>query len=172
MAKITKINSSRGVVKLSQDELIENDLMKWIRHESKGIHNRNFVDVQPIERHASKLYKEAYPELQVKIAEKCILNADGSVDVILRVAKEIPGGMYNTHPTKLVFTGKLPQSVIMDNNFNVDAIKNSKHNLDLADIDLLMEHVADFNYEDLSILDEYLDSDQCAVEFLAKNKYE
>lgn len=105
MPTVTKINSGKGLVSFSKEELIDLDLTKWIRADSKGIGNRCFVAVQPIEEAAAKVYKEKYPSTQIKIAEKCFARVDGSVDVVLRVAQDISDGYYKKHPTKLTFLG-------------------------------------------------------------------
>lgn len=103
MPDIVKINSGKGMVNFSIEEMIDMDLYRWIRHSSKGISNRNFIEVAPFERAASKLYVEKNPGDQVKIAETVALNPDGTVSVVLRVAKEYKENMYNKNDTELVY---------------------------------------------------------------------
>jgi hypothetical protein len=105
MPKVTKINSGKGLVEFKRADLIDLDLTKWIRADSKGYGKRDFISVQPIEKAAAKLYKEKYPSEQVKIAEKCFINHEGEVAVVLRVANEVSEGYYKHHPTKLTFLG-------------------------------------------------------------------
>lgn len=105
MPNIVKINSAKGLVTFSKEELADLDLARWIRSDSKGIGNRDIISIQPIEKAAAKVYKEKYPSIQVKIAEKCFVRMDGSLDIILRVAQDVSDGYYKKHPTKLIFTG-------------------------------------------------------------------
>lgn len=107
MPKVVKINSGKGLVEFKREELADLDLLKWVRSDSKGWGNRHFIAVQPIEKAAAAAYKEEYPAEQVKIAEKCFLGQDGTVQVILRVAEELSEGLYNHHPTKLTFNGSV-----------------------------------------------------------------
>jgi hypothetical protein len=167
MPNITKINSKKGLVSLNRDDLVEHDVLKWVRTESKGIRSSNFIETQPIESVAAKLYAEAYPDEQVKIAEKLILNDDTSVDVVLRVAKKNAENMYTTHPVKLVFTGKQTLS-LMDSNFNVDTVKNSS--VAIPDAEFLIEHIAELNENELEMLDEYLHLKKSSVEVLSEIK--
>jgi len=167
MPTITKINSKKGLVTLNRDDLAEHDVLKWIRHESKGLRGSNFIEVQPIESVAALLYHEAYPDEQVKIAEKLILNADNSVDVILRVAKKNANNMYNSHPVKLVFTGKQPQS-LLDPEFNTDQVKGAS--IIIPDAEFLIEHIAELNEQELSLLDDYLQLKKSSVEVLSEIK--
>lgn len=106
MPNVSQINSGKGLVTFTQDDLIDLDLTKWIRADSKGITKRDFISVQPIEKQAAKVYKEKFPSTQVKLAEKCFLRDDGSVDVVLRVARDVSDGNYKKHPTKLTFLGE------------------------------------------------------------------
>lgn len=166
MPNITKINSKKGLVHLSKEELAEHDLWKWIRTAAKGFGHRNFIEVNPFENCASKLYNDKFPDEQVKIAESVIYNhTDESVDVILRVAKKNAENMYNTHPVKVVFTGKQPQS-LLDPEFNTDKVKSSS----IPDAEFLIEHIAELNRDELEILDEYLYLKKSAVEILSKIK--
>lgn len=103
MANVTKINSGKGVVSFSQQDLIEHNLLRYVRTSFKGIGKKGLLTDHPFESVASDLYKAKYPSDQIKIAEKCILKDDDSVDVILRVSEEHFDEMYNTHPTKRVF---------------------------------------------------------------------
>jgi hypothetical protein len=107
MAEITKLNSGKGIVSFSEDDLIENNLLRYIRTSLKGIGKQALLSDHPFETVAASLYKEKYPSDQVKIAEKCLLKhgKDGavSVDVILRVSQNIAETLYQEHPTKRVF---------------------------------------------------------------------
>ena len=105
MPNISQINSGKGLVTFTQEELIDLDLTKWIRADSKGYGKRDFISVQPIEKAAASFFKEKFPSTQVKLAEKCFLRDDGSVDVVLRVAGDVSEGNYKKHPTKLNFLG-------------------------------------------------------------------
>ena len=105
MPNVTKVNSGKGLVSFSRKELADLDLLKWVRADSKGYGKRDFISVQPIEKAAASVYKEKYPSIQIKIAEKCFLNDDGSVDVVLRVAQDVSDGYYKKHPTKMNFLG-------------------------------------------------------------------
>jgi len=102
MPEVININSTKGIVKFSQIDLAELDLLKWVRSNSKGIHNKNILSDTPFEKSAAKFYVKEYPSQQVKLAEKCTLNEDGSIDVVLRVAEDNAANMYNQHPTKSV----------------------------------------------------------------------
>ncbi len=107
MADITKINSSKGLVTLKEGDLLENNLMRYIRTSLKGIGKKALLTDHPFETVAADMFKEKYPSDQIKLAEKCLLkeNAKGeySVDVVLRISKDVSEGMYEMHPTKQVF---------------------------------------------------------------------
>jgi len=105
MPTITKINSGKGLVSFTKEEIIDLDLAKWVRADSKGYGKRDFISVVPIEKQAAKVYKEKFPSVQVKLAEKCFLRHDGAVDVVLKVANDVSEGNYKTHPTKLTLLG-------------------------------------------------------------------
>ena len=130
MPKVTKINSGKGLVEFKRADLIDLDLTKWIRSDSKGWGNRNFISVQPIEKAAAKVYKEKYPSEQIKIAEKCFLSPDGDVSVILRVANEISDGYYKHHPTKMTFLGdvKAKEELIPQTTFEESMETKKAHN--------------------------------------------
>lgn len=106
MANITKINSGKGLVSFNQQDLIEHNLLRYVRTSFKGIGKRGLLTDHPFETIAAELYKEKYPEDQIKIAEKCLLKYDNEdnvgVDVVLRVStfnKEL----YEMNPNKRVF---------------------------------------------------------------------
>jgi hypothetical protein len=107
MANITKINSSKGLVEFTQQDLIENNLLRYIRTSFKGIGKQGLLADHPFETVAAIMFKDKYPSDQVKLAEKCILkynsNSDPSVDVVLRISKDVSDQMYENHPTKIIF---------------------------------------------------------------------
>jgi len=113
MAEIVKINSKKGLVLLTQKDIAENDLAPWIRTNSKGLGHYSFVNQQPFERVAAKLFVEKYPSTHVKVAENIVCTKEGGVDVFLRITDDLSRGNYNTHPTKLVFN-KGKETVIED----------------------------------------------------------
>lgn len=103
MAEITKLNSQKGLVTFTEKDLIEFDLIRYIRTSVKGVGKRSLLQDVPFEQTAAKAFLEKYPGHQVKIAEKCLLNDDNSVDVILKIAQDVSRFTYNTHPTKTIF---------------------------------------------------------------------
>lgn len=107
MPNITKLNSSKGLVTLTQQDLIENNLLRYVRTSFKGIGKQGLITDHPFETVAAIMFKDKNPSDQIKIAEKCVLkydsNGDPSVDVILRISKDVSDQMYETHPTKVVF---------------------------------------------------------------------
>jgi hypothetical protein len=128
MPNITKINSAKGLVTFTREELADLDLLRWVRADSKGVGNRDFISVQPIEKAAAHVFVEKYPSVQIKLAEKCFMNEDGSVDVILRVAQDVSDGYYKKHPTKLTFMGDVKakeQEVTFNKKMERDSKKSS-----------------------------------------------
>lgn len=113
MAEVVKINSKKGLVSLTQKDIAENDLASWLRTNSKGFGHYSFINQQPFERVAAKLFVDKYPSTHVKIAESIVCTKEGGVDVFLRITDDQSRGFYNTHPTKLVFN-KGKQTVIDD----------------------------------------------------------
>lgn len=107
MAEVTKVNSERGIVNFSTTDLIDHNLMRYIRTQAKGIGKEGLLTDNPFETIAAGLYKEKYPSDQVKLAEKCLLrrNKDGefSVDVVLRVSEDKSEQYYMLHPTERIF---------------------------------------------------------------------
>lgn len=107
MADIIKINSQKGLVSLNQQDLIEHNLIRYIRTSFKGIGKKGLLTDHPFETVAAFLFKDKYPSDQIKIAEKCMLkdNSKGDVvvDVFLRIADDVSSDMYAEHPTKIVF---------------------------------------------------------------------
>ena len=93
MANITKLNSSKGLVTLTQQDLIENNLLRYVRTSFKGIGKQGLITDHPFETVAAVMFKDEHPSDQVKLAEKCILkydsNGDPSVDVVLRISKDV-----------------------------------------------------------------------------------
>lgn len=159
MPNITKINSSKGLVSFSQNELIDLDLTKWIKADSKGYGKRDFLSMQPIEKEAAKVYKEKFPSIQVKIAEKCFLKEDGSVDVVLRIAQDVSEGYYKKHPTKMTFSGEArakeqsTESTISHPTFN--EMKEDDESVELKKssglslpIDFIEEHIQELSDEE------------------------
>ena len=143
MPSVTKINSGKGLVTFSREELIDLDLTKWIRANSKGYGKRDFIDVQPLEKEAAKAYKDKYPSSQIKIAEKCFLNKDGGVDIVLRVAQDVSSGYYNSHPTKLTFLGDVKskeQAIQPTYNEEIENRKEKSSGLSVS-IDFLEENI-------------------------------
>jgi hypothetical protein len=102
MPEILNINSKKGLVRYSKEDLIEYDLMKWVRTSHKGVGSSKILADHPFETSAAKLYKEKFPSQAIKIAEKVLLCPEGNVEVVLRVAEENARNMYNEHPTKVV----------------------------------------------------------------------
>ena len=102
MIEIMEINSKRGLVKFSLQDLIDLNLERFIRTSFKGIGKRGLITDTPFETAAAKLYVEKYPQMQVHIAEKCLLNHDNSVDVVLKVSKEVSSEMYNQNENSTV----------------------------------------------------------------------
>lgn len=107
MANVTKLNSNKGLVVLTQQDLIENNLLRYVRTSFKGIGKQGLLTDHPFETVATILFKDKFPSDQVKLAEKCILkyssNGDPSVDIVLRISKDVSDNMYENHPTKVVF---------------------------------------------------------------------
>jgi len=104
MSEVININSTKGLVKFSREDLISLDLIKWVRSSYKGVGTQRLLSDTPFERSAAFAYKEKYPSQVIKMAEKCILDDDGSVSVVLRIAEEVARGLYNEHPTKTIFS--------------------------------------------------------------------
>jgi len=165
MANVVKINSGKGLVSFSQEELIDLDLTKWIRADSKGIGTRDFIAVQPIEKAAAAAYKEKFPSIQVKIAEKCFLRADGSIDVVLRIAQDVSDGYYKKHPTKLTLTGDVKaKETEATKTFNEAKLEKSKKGSGLSlPIDFLEENIQKLSDEEKRQIFAELGSDNAAT---------
>lgn len=118
MSEIIQITSNRGLVRFSREDLIEHNLIRWIRTSFKGIGKSGLISDGPFESVAAKLYVNEYPQYQVHIAEKCILNKDGSVDVILKLGKQVSSEMYNHHSTEAV-SRKEEKSKAADNKLTI-----------------------------------------------------
>ncbi len=95
MPEIIEINSKKGLVKFSFQDLVNLDLIKYVRTSFKGIGKRGLLLDTPFQDAAAKLYQEKYPQYQTHMAQKCLLNHDNSVDAILKVAKVFSDEMYN-----------------------------------------------------------------------------
>jgi len=150
MPNVVQINSGKGLVTFSKEELIDLDLTKWIRADSKGVGNRNFIAVQPIEKAAATAFHEKFPSTQVKIAEKCFLRHDGTVEVVLRVAQDVSDGYYKKHPTKLTFTGDVKsKEQAVNKTFNELKLVKSKKGSGLTlPIDFLEENIQKLSDEE------------------------
>jgi len=106
MANVIKINSGKGVVSFNQQDLIEHNLLRYVRTSHKGAGTQKLLTDHPFETVAAELYKEKYPEDQVKLAEKCLFKSNSSddvgVDVVLRVST-FNQELYETNQNKTVF---------------------------------------------------------------------
>jgi hypothetical protein len=128
MAKVIKVNSKKAIITLSKEDIAEHDLARWMRLDSKGLYHNSFIEYQPFEDIAGKLFKEEYPSDQVKVAESFVPRSDGTVDIFLRIGESFSKGYYNTEPTKLVFTYPketlLNVDVTLDKELNKSAAKD------------------------------------------------
>lgn len=104
MAEILQLNKRRGLVKFSEDELAELNLLRWIRTSFKGIGKKGLIEETPFEEAAAKLYVEKFPSCQIFVADKCVLNSDNSVSVFLIVYNEPEDPYFNTNDTDIVIT--------------------------------------------------------------------
>jgi len=95
MAEVVNINSTKGFVKFSREDLIALDLIKWVRTSMRGVGTQRILLETPFERSAAFAYKEKYPSQVIKIAERVFADPDGSVSVVLRVANEVARDLYN-----------------------------------------------------------------------------
>jgi hypothetical protein len=102
MPEVSQINSKKGLVRFSMEDLADLNLLRYVRTSFKGIGKKGLITDGPFETAAAHYYKEKYPQAEIFIAEKCLLNHDNSVDVILRVAKEVSSEMYNQNSNSLV----------------------------------------------------------------------
>jgi hypothetical protein len=102
MAEIIQINSKRGLVKFSFEDLIDLNLDRYIRSSFKGIGKRGLLLDTPFQDAAAKAYQEKYPQAQIHIAEKCILNHENGVEVVLKTSKVVSDEMYNQHSNSIV----------------------------------------------------------------------
>lgn len=105
MPKIVKINSENGLVSFTNIDLVEHDLLRWVRSSSKGLQNRSTISDVPFEHTAAKVFVERYPEDLIKLANKIIVSPEGdAVDVYLKLARPVSEDMYEKHPTKVVIS--------------------------------------------------------------------
>ena len=104
MADATKINSKNGIVSFSANDLIDHDLMRWVRSRSHGINHSCTVNDVPFERVAAKVFVTRYPDTMIKMATKVIVKDKDCVDVYLKLADRVAENMYEKYPTKLVYT--------------------------------------------------------------------
>ena len=102
MPEIIQINSKKGLVKFSFQDLIDLNLDRYIRTSFKGIGKKGLLLDTPFQDAAAKVYQDKYPQMQIHIAEKCILNHDHTVDVVLKTSKAVSDEMYNQHSNSIV----------------------------------------------------------------------
>ena len=65
MPEILDISSKRGLVKFSEEDLINLGLIKWIRTSFKGIGKRGLIQDTPFETAAAKVYVDKIHLLMV-----------------------------------------------------------------------------------------------------------
>lgn len=107
MDNILQLNSRKGVVKFSEEDLINHDLFRWIRTSFKGIGKSGIIDELPFETKAADLYVKKYPDTQVVLAEKIFFNPElNEVSVVLKTTSTPENRYFNTHNTELVFSEK------------------------------------------------------------------
>ena len=165
MAKITKVNSGKALVHMSREELVENNLDRWLRADSLGTGHRYFTAVQPIEKVAARLFNEKYPSETVKIGERFFYNTqDGSVDVVLRIAESRVDGYYNSHPVKLTYEGFPAQKKLSK---KAAESKDGIFMFGDEDVDYLIEHIAEMDDDELDLLEICLDREKSAEEILS-----
>lgn len=104
MANILQLNSRKGLVQLSQEDLVELDLLRWIRQSFRGIGRDGFIEVTPFESAAAEMYVQKYPDCQVDLATKCTLEPSGGVSVILRTFSEPKDRYYNVADNDTTFS--------------------------------------------------------------------
>lgn len=102
MAEIIQINSKRGLVKFSFQDLIDLNIDRYIRSSFKGIGKKGLLLDTPFQDAAAKVYQEKYPQSQIVLAIKCLLNHENGVDVVLKTAKSVSDEMYNRHSNSIV----------------------------------------------------------------------
>lgn len=112
MSQIIQINSKKGMVTLSKEDMVEYDLMRWLRNASKGVHGFQFISTKPFESVAARLFLEEYPGFRTKVAEAVRFNeSTEEVSVVLQVTGDVSSDYYKHHDTKLVFR-KEPKSKV------------------------------------------------------------
>lgn len=130
MAEITKINSKMGLVSLTERDLIEHDLIKWIRSSFKGIGKSGLITDTPFETVAAALFVEKNPECQIHLATKCLLKPDNTVDVILKVSSEVSENLYNQNDTDLKietsYSNNTPESISTLHTTELNMIDSNK----------------------------------------------
>ena len=131
MSKVIKINSKKAIITLTKEDIAEHDLARWMRLDSKGLYHNSFIEYQPFEDIAGKLYKAEYPSDQVKVAESFVPRSDGTVDIFLRIGESFSKGYYNTEPTKMVFT--YPKETLLDVGVTIDKELNKSASKDEDD---------------------------------------
>jgi len=107
MENILQLNSRKGIVKFSEKDMAEYDLLKWVRVSFKGIGKAGIIDDIPFETKAADLYVKKYLDTQVILAERVIYNKeDNSVSVFLKTTSTPENRYYNEHNTALVYSEK------------------------------------------------------------------
>jgi len=161
MAEIVKVNSKRALVILSEADLIDHDLIRWVRSDSKGWGNRDFISVQPIQTCASKLYVDEYPTDSVFLAEK-VYKQGNDVHVVLRVySNKSQDTLYNHYPSQTISTSPNVEQYVGQK----IAKKLNIEFLDLAD---LIDNLDILSEEEIVMLDELLSDELVDTEDVAE----
>lgn len=114
MADIVKINSKKGLVKFSSEDLYEFDLLRWIRTTSNDALGRKyFIDDVPFERKAAELFHEKFPSDSVKIGKSIYFPNENTVETLLNITAAFSEEYYSSHPTELV-RRKQPKSKVSE----------------------------------------------------------
>lgn len=102
MPEVIQINSKRGLIKFSFQDLVDLNLERYIRTSFKGIGKRGLLLDTPFQDAAAKIYQDKYPQSQIVLASKCLLNSDNGVEVVLKVANTVSDEMYNQHSNSII----------------------------------------------------------------------
>ena len=95
MADILKVNSKTAIVTLETKDLVEHDLLRWLRTSSKGVNKQCTIRDTPFEKCAAKIYVNKYPSDMVKLASKIIVKDQDTVDIYLQIAGRVSDQYYN-----------------------------------------------------------------------------
>jgi len=138
---IVKINDRYARIKLTQDDVIEFGLNKFIG--TTNLSNKRIVrDFLPFERVASTLYTKENPDCNAWVLESALVNdADNSVDVVLRISKDVRSQIFSK-PTLNVETQK--------DKVKSDLSSKDKNNI-LLNKDRYMENVIFLNSKTASV---------------------